>query len=474
MENQEHASVRWQPGLGTIIAFYLIPLLFGLVYWLAIFPGVMSYDSVSQWDQLSRLQINDWHPAITTILMWLLTRLWYSPAVVSLFQVIFASLVTGYGLSSIYTVTRLPAWIFIAVAILVSANPLVGIVNVTLWKDVIYGYLVLLLTIFIFNIIKSAGGWIAKPIHFVVLGCTLASICLFRFNGFPVVIASLFCLFIFYMEHFKPLLFSSMITVVIMLFVLGPLYSIFKIDRSLRQTYGIPFVNPVAGYVSAHQALSSLSNAEKHYLDLIYPLDRPWTYSCYDATVFFYQDTNLYPVIQQPATMVRIFFRLASQDPLTAIKHFLCLSSFVWQPNQPKAVYLETVLLDNYNLDQTPAWTVYKNVVSQDPILPQLHNWISRLVKAEWHRDTSMLFWRPAMYMYVFLVTLVLLVIRSKVRKWLLLAVPLIAQSIIVMLTAQLQALRYQYPVYLISMLFTLPLLIVAIKNPRSLSVQSQ
>jgi hypothetical protein len=456
------------------ISLYLLPLLVGLVYWLAFFPGVLTYDSVSQWDQLSKLQINDWHPAIHTILMWLLTRLWYSPAVVSLFQVLFASLILGYGLNSLHKASQLPSLLFIVLGTMISATPLVGVVNVTLWKDVIYGFLVLLLTVIIFNIVASSGNWITRPVNYVVFGGTLALICLFRYNGFPVAIASLVFLFILFRGHIRQLAYSTLIALGIVVLVLGPLYSAFKVDRSVRQSYGFPLINPVVAYVSANKDLGSLSQAEQHYLDLIYPLDKPWTYSCYDATVFFYQDTNLYPVIQQPFTMVRIFSKLAEADPAIAIKHFLCQSSFVWQPNQPRGVYLETILFDSYDLNLTPAWTKYQGVVTQRPLLPQIHQLVERLVKAEWYRDIYMLLWRPALYMYAFLAGLILLSVRTRRSMWLLLAVPMVSQSIVIMLTTQLQALRYQYPVYLISMLFTIPLIIVAIKNPDNLSFHSQ
>lgn len=473
MESQDRVSGRsFPPDFALKTAFYLIPMLAGLVYWLAFFPGVMSYDSVSQWDQFSRFQINNWHPAITTILMWTLTRLWYSPAIISLYQVIVASLVIGYGLSSIRSVTRLPGWVLVGLGILISANPLVGMVNVTLWKDVVYGYLVLLLTIFIFNIIYSRGEWIRRSIHFISMGIILALICLFRVNGFPVVLASLVFLFLKYRKHFKFLMYSSVIALAISVMVVGPLYSVFKVDRSFKQTYGMPFINPVVAYVSSKQSLAMLSPAEKQYLNVIYPLKKEWPYSCYDATVFFYQETDLYPVILKPWTIVRIFSKLARQNPRIALHHFVCLSSFVWQPNQPQGVYLETVLFDNYNLDLTPGWSSYNDTLSQHPALPLVHRVIQRLVNEERRLDTSMLTWRPALYLFTFLIGLVLLVIRTRVKGWLLLAVPLLAQSIVVMLTAQLQALRYQFPVYIISMVFTIPLFIIAIKNPRQLSIQ--
>ncbi|PWB50241.1 MAG: hypothetical protein C3F13_17390 [Anaerolineales bacterium] len=440
-----------------------------MVYWLSFYPGVMSFDSISQWHQLSTLHINNWHPAISTILMWLLTRLWYSPAVVSLFQVIFAAIIIGYGLTSLYSGTRLPGFIFIVLGILISADPLVAIINVTLWKDVIYGFLVLLLSTFLFNIIRTKGEWIAKPVNFVLFGVTLAFIFLFRVNGFPVAIVSLICLLFLYTKYIKPFSFAALITIAIILVVVGPLYSIFKVDRSYRQTYGIPFLNPVAAYISTNQDLGSLSLSDREYLDSIYPLDNPWPYSCYDATIFFYE-SNLIPVVQNPLSTVKIFTKLATHDPSNAFRHFLCLSSFIWQPNQPLGVYLETILFENYNPEWMTDWSVYKDSLTQSSILPQIHNLVQRAVKAEVHRDTYMLFWRHALYLFAFLVGLILLVIRTRNARWLLLAVPIVSQSIIVMFTAQLQAVRYQYPVYLISLLFTLPMIIVALKNPKQLS----
>jgi len=85
-----------------------------------------------------------------------------------------------------------------------------------------------------------------------------------------------------------------------------------------------------------------------------------------------------------------------------------------------------------------------------------------------------MLLWRPALHMYAFMLGLILYVVRSRNSKWLILSVPLLTQSMVLMFTAQLQAVRYQYPVYLISMLFTIPLVIVGIKYQHPFSKQVQ
>ncbi len=452
-----------------MLSFYFVPFACGLTYWLAFFPGIMSFDSVYQWEQLSTLQINNWHPAIHTILLWLLTRIWNSPAIISLFQVIIASLVIGYGLNSIRNASKLPGYLFIVIAILISANPMVGIMDVTLWKDVLYSFLVLLVSIFLFNLIVSDGEWILKPKNFILMGFSLAGIWLIRFNGYPVVLGCMVITVIIYKKNFKYFAFASLITLAIIFMINGPVYTLFKVDKTQKMTYGIAFIHPVVPYVNSKTDFLSLSEIEKEYLNQIYPINRPWPYSCYDATVFYYNNTNLSPVIKAPLMMVKIFTHLVIHDPKIALNHFICLSSFVWQPSQPHNVYLETVLLDNYDLNQTPSWLVYKDEVTQNSLLPEVRGLINRVIRAEWRRDNSMFLWRPAAYMYLFFISLGFFVVRKRRMKWLLLSMPVIAQTVVIMFTTQLQALRYQYSIYLISMLFSIPLIIWGIKKTDSI-----
>ncbi len=449
------------------ILFYVIPFIGGMIYWLAFFPGVLSFDSVSQWHQLSTLKITDLHPAIHTILMWLLTRIWYSPAIISLFQVVFASLVLGYGLNSLRNGTQLPALVLVAICIGISVYPIVGIMEVTLWKDILYSYLVLLLTIFIFNILRSEGEWLKKPAHFVLLGIDLAFIWLLRFNGFPIVIASLIVLLLAYKKQINPIALSMVIFLPILLLVLGPVYSRFRVDRSVQFNYGIPLIHPVAPYVNTKADFNILSESEKKYLNNIYPVTKPWPYSCYDATVFYYDNANFTPVISNPAVMVKIYLKLAVHDPKIMVQHFTCLSSFVWQINQPRGVYLETVVVDNYDPALKPDWAIYKDVLERKSYLPAALAFLKRAIDFQWNRDVYKISWRPAIYMYLFLASLAFFIIRTKLKVWWLLAVPMLAQTLGIMVSTQLQALRYQYPIYLISMLFTIPMLIMGwVKSP--------
>jgi hypothetical protein len=444
--------------------YYIIPFTAGLVYWLVFYPGIMSFDSIYQWDQLSTFKFTNWHPAIHTILMYFLTRIWHSPAIVSLFQIIIASLIIGYGLISFQRVSKLKANILILLSFFISINPIVGIMDVTLWKDVLYSFAVLLLTIFLFNIITSEGKWIAIPLNAICLGLVLSAIWLLRFNGISVVIATMIAIALIYKNNIRYLTYSALIAVSLIIFIRWPFYNLFKVNKLDTQSFGVSFLNPVNAYVNNDPDLQALTEEEKQYLDQIYPLTNSWPYSCYDATILFYKGVNFSPINQHPMMLVSIFTKLAIRNPEIMFTHFVCVSSFVWQLNQPKDVYLETILLDNYNTEQVQSWSKYYFEVKQNSKLPGLLIFIKHIVNSLWARDTYKLLWRPALYMYLFLGSLAFLTYKTKYKIWLLLSVPLVAQSLGIMFTTQLQALRYQYPVYLISMLFTIPILWMGIK----------
>ena len=66
------------------------------VFW----PGLMSPDSYDQWRQAASLWgIGDGHPAFHTMTLWLVGRLWYSPAAVAIAQILALSTVVGWGLA---------------------------------------------------------------------------------------------------------------------------------------------------------------------------------------------------------------------------------------------------------------------------------------------------------------------------------------------------------------------------------------
>lgn len=442
--------------------YIVIPFFLNIIYLFAFYPGILSFDSFYQWQQLSEFNFTNWHPAYHTILMWVLTKIWYSPATIALFQIFVFSLTLSYGLSS-FKKSHIPNSLLIFISVLISINIINGMMLITLWKDILYSIFILALTIHIYNIIKSEGEWIGKKNNSIFFGLTLANIVLLRHNGFPVVVICLLLLFFTY-KKYKFSYFKSLIFFVIFVGLIKiPVFNLFKVDTKNSQSFAVTFVHPIAAHVNANV---KFTEEETEFLDKIFPLKNSWPYSCYDATVLFYEGVNFQPVNENPLFLGKLFLNYTFKNPTTTLNHFLCLSSFTWQVLQPDEVYLETVLFDSLNTEQFPQWQKYSRFTEQNSLLPGLRDLITKLGKDSLMLDKYKILWRPALYMYAFLLIVILLVVKTNDKKYFLLSAPLLSQTIVIMGTAQLQALRYQYPVYLISMLFVIPLIYIFLNTP--------
>ena len=64
------------------------------------------------------------------------------------------------------------------------------------------------------------------------------------------------------------------------------------------------------------------------------------------------------------------------------------------------------------------------------------------------------LFWRPPIYLYLSIFFTLLLVLRRGSIKYCLVSLPILAQSLIMVLVNLAQDFRYQYSIYLVCLLF--------------------
>jgi len=447
--------------------FFAIPFITGLIYLFSFYPGLLTFDSIYQWDQISQFAFTDWHPAYHTILIWLVTRIYYSPATFALCQIILFSGVIAYGLRVLQNL-GVPTALLILLDIGISVVPINGIMEITLWKDIFYSIFVLWLSIILLQIILSGGDWLARSRNWILLGLVAANISLLRHNGLPVAFGTLLIVLLVFTRR-KETFLALTISILYIGMITGPVYNFFRVNRTFTQGTGVTLVHPIAAYVNAGVSFTADETA---YLNRIFPLDEnnKWPYSCYDATVLFYKGVNFRPVNDDPIFALRLLSRITLEDPSVLIKHFACLSSFVWQLPQPKDLYLETVILQSQTLDSYPQWQKYAQVINPRSKLPDVKDNIIKAIEKYYSIDTSLVAMRPAIYLYILTTAVLAYVLRAKKPLFVLVLFPAFTQSLIIAFFAQLQALRYQYPVYLISMLFAIPFLYLAIKYPATIA----
>lgn len=208
---------------------YTVPIIVTFsVYLLAHWPGVMTNDSIDQWNQVFTGVFNGWHPAFHTFNIWFLTRISASPAIVAFAQIIATSCVIAWGLDELRK-NGASAWAIWSTVILFCLLPLYPQITITLWKDVAYSVSVLALSILALKMVFSHGIWLATKSAWIKLGIVAALVALHRHNGPPVAFSFLIIAGLYYRFYWKQLLKALVLGVGLWIFVTGPVYKYFKV-----------------------------------------------------------------------------------------------------------------------------------------------------------------------------------------------------------------------------------------------------
>jgi hypothetical protein len=126
------------------------------------YPGLISADFHVQWHEMAgRIPYSDWHPVFYGLLVWAVTRLWYSPAAVILAQGLGFALLVGMAATKLERICS--PWLVILLMVLFYALfPLFGFYTVSLWKDIVYAILLFWLTLIVLEIVITDGAALVR------------------------------------------------------------------------------------------------------------------------------------------------------------------------------------------------------------------------------------------------------------------------------------------------------------------------
>lgn len=171
--NTIYKGNRWFFAL-TIISSFVF-----LLWFFAFYPGVMSVDSLSQWEQAMTGKYNNWHPFVSTLYIQTFQLFSNSPALISLFQLFLTSLLFSYIFQYFIKQGIPKIIIFVCFGLFVSSIP-IGVYNITIWKDVPFSLFIVALSFFI--IMKRGESGLNKKGMAVYLFLSMGCI-FFRHNG---------------------------------------------------------------------------------------------------------------------------------------------------------------------------------------------------------------------------------------------------------------------------------------------------
>jgi hypothetical protein len=432
---------------------YVVP---PLVCWgfslLAFFPGMMSSDSVDEWLQAMGTPTSDHHPILHILAEKALAQLWASPAIVAGTQIMVLSLLVGFCCVSLRR-SGVSALVTGATSAFVALAPPNLTLSITLWKDIPYAAGLVALTVLLFRFEESPRP--NRPLRFwAALGVAALAALSFRHNGFAAVLGAWLALVLLDRRSAR----------VVSAVMIGALIVHAGLHRWAVRHYHAdepPASLAVVGLLSSHVAARTpLDSADAALLSELRPLDEDWRYNCLNVDSTLY-DAGFHSsrLSSHDADYLALAVRLSLRAPSVSLHHLWCASSSLWRIRAMGAyLFAEpaTVL---------PSGEIRS--IDAMPGAPQTHSFLPGLRARLAHlfdrtvndESLSWLIWRPALSLYVLLFSCAVACRRRRSMRLFAVLLPCLLHTAVLALLIPVQDLRYQYPVVLVSELFSLAFL---------------
>jgi hypothetical protein len=409
------------------------------LYLLAFWPAFMTHDSLDQWGQITTGQLTGQHSPFHTMLNWLITRVWYSPAAIAIVQIGALAAMLGFTIRELQR-WNVPLPMIAILTLLFAWSPPNGMMVVTLWKDIAYSITFLGLFTVTLHIARTRGAWLMTPAGMASLFATGALLSLLRHNGMFTMVLMVAGLFWWLPQQRRRVAVAAVAIAAAVALVRGPLETALGVRPMSRYYMLANQTHQIAGMLADG---AELTPSQQALLTSVMPLEK-WinTYDCFNVIPTF-SAGNPNVVDSQVGAYLKAYRLLAVQHPLSLLKRQICMSSLVW---------------DMKPLPGSMFFTFYPGIIEHwqapksAPKLPALGAPLIAMANWTLAPPRDILFWRPATYLYLTVLCIGVLAWRTKQRIVWLLLLPSLTQSVILVLLNVTQEFRYQYGVYLVGL----------------------
>lgn len=430
------------------LVFAAVPL---LVWWAAWYPGMLSVESLAQLAEADSADFTNEVPAIHAILVWLITRVWDSPAAVTLLQV--AAMVALLGAY----IRRSPGigvpWWLGGITVLVFGwLPAVGATTIALEVQVAQTLVAIWVLVELMTLAPDPSGYLRDPWAMARLSTALGLAWLFDHAGLVVVVVVFGALAWGLRRSVRSLAAPVAGAVGLFLLVQGPLYAAFSVDREVT-----PLGEAYAPEVAAvyHHAPDWFNAAD---LELLAAVADPevWdaAYTCADGAALVGDrefDTSV--IRADPGAYRGLLFRAAASHPGTVGGHRWCAAGVLLVPGQPHGERFSTYV---YNVPPNDLG------IARDSLWEPGFNATKAILVRVDQPERLWMFWRAGTLLWPALAGIAALAVRRRLA-WPALA--LTAFLLLAMLTVREPSFRESFAVYSLSFL-SLPLWWRAFRKP--------
>lgn len=429
---------------------FMLPMLVVWLFTLLVFwPGSMTLDSLAQWRQALTGRFNNWHPAFHTLIMAGLMRIWYSPAIVAIMQIVLLAWVVAWGLGTLqqHGVPRAVLWL---ISFLFALSPINNLQVITLWKDIPYAISVLWMTVLLLRIVLSNGAAIQQPRGWIILGLAGFCVSIFRKNGYPAAVASMLILLFIYKSYWKQYAGSLLLTILVYTIVTGPVYSFMGVQKVSTGQSNLVLLHHISAHVNSG---TPLEPDERAYLASIMPLEQ-WDYWCCNVSTISYDDElDRSRFLTSTQDNLRIAANLFLRDPLVDIEHMTCASELVWRFSGNQCYIKSTHGFSSWDFDEQKWIRSNEMGLSADSRFPALLQSYKKYLRGFGFLDeTAIEYLRPAFWLYISMFCLSILVLRKKNLRILQVGALVILQALLLYVISFVPNFRYHFSTNLVGL----------------------
>lgn len=308
-----------------------------IIYYLAFFPGILTPDSIDQMTQIINglKELSNHHPVFHTFYMFVpfkIGELLFGSvnagvACISLIQIVILASVFSYMIMYLYK-EKCNKYILLIILIFYAFSSIFGFYSITLWKDVLFGAIILLFTIVIYKIIKKENQLTKK--NYIELFIISLLCMLIRNNGLYIII--FITPVIFFSLKNKKICLPLFLSIILYLIISGPIFNVLNIGKSSSKEYiAIPLQQ--IGRMAYKNA--NFTKEEKEYLKTIISVkDLRENYEPMNVdSIKFNKKFNIQGFDKDKLKFINIWSRLVIKHPTIAIESYLVSTLGYWYPN---------------------------------------------------------------------------------------------------------------------------------------------
>ena len=429
-----------------LIIFSIVFVVF-VISLLSFFPAILTSDCV---DQINQAMTNNYcssHPIIHSFIIGNLAKLggtW----VPALFQINVFAFIWTYACKSLrkYNQSNLNKAFQIVFTTIICIIPLNYMYSITLWKDILYSYAILLLLILIFIGIKESFKY--TNIQMILIAISSVSIMMFRKNGLPIgLLMFLMILILNFIKNRDKKDLIKMISSFVLLII------IMKIPELVVNNVGGNDGNVLnSTKIFCFGALLNdgieIEEEEKEFLNTILDLNE-WKekFNPYNGTPILFSNNinnDTLKNIENEKRFNEIFIKYALQRKKVVANHFVKINSIWWSIKELGG--MNSIVLSNEWISEMSNGIYDNKPIIENKIMLNLANFtLSKKI-------LYVMLYRPALAMYISIVIGAIIIIKgwkNNEKEYILLIFPMILNIGTYIILISSQDHRYFYPSHL-------------------------